>query len=144
MCKSSWLLKNLIWVLNQCLPSPNHPAGNSFPKQPCWPRKSVRHSSRVWAGPAVLPCPQEVLTSHTGSASHRWLGVCYKNGSPGQSWSPQWGHLSRSGHGRRSGWRAESPLGMWPGSQMTCGPSRGIRNLQHLATWGTSPRSASS
>lgn len=59
------------------------------------------------------------LTSHTGSAGRRWLCVCCRNGSPGQSWSPQWGHLTQSCHGHKSGQIAGTPLEKWPGSQMT-------------------------
>ena len=81
--------------------------------------------------PTATP-QEEELTSRTDSASHRWLGVCCRSGSPGQSWSHQWGRPSQSSHGRRSARRARTPLGTWPGSQMTCHPSRGFSNQQHL------------
>ena len=81
--------------------------------------------------PTATP-QEEELTSRTDSASHRRLGVCCRSGSPGQSWSHQWGRPSQSSHGRRSARRARTPLGTWPGSQMTCHPSRGFSNQQHL------------
>lgn len=98
-----------------------------------WPPQS-RQSEPTASGPweASSVSAGKALTSRTGSASRRWLGVCCKSGSPGRSWSRQWGHLSRSCHGRRSGRRVGTPLGTWPGSQMTCGPSRGFGS-QHLA-----------
>ena len=111
------------WVLLTWNPS------EILKQSPSWSSQHLGCSLRT---PTVTPQKEE-LTSRTDSASHRWLGVCCRSGSPGQSWSHQWGRLSQSNHGRRSARRARTPSGTWPGSQMTCRPSRGFRNQQHLA-----------
>lgn len=124
---SSWPLKNPPWALDQlCLPNTHHPLVQWIvsPNQPCWCGAHLSYWSWALAGlprawticghslrmPAVSP-QREELTSRTGSASHKWLGVCCRSGSPGRSWSRRWGRLSRSCRGHRSGWRAETPLG---------------------------------
>lgn len=142
----SWFSKNItiqflvleepVLCLNQsCLFRPDNPEGHRIvfsnqpvATEPIWDVKAESGpvSDQRWAEPwkATDPEPQQCLhqrklTFHTDSASHRWLCVYCKSDSPGRSWSHQWGHLSQSYHGHRSGWTAGTPLGMWPESQMT-------------------------